>query len=217
MTKTALSLSLAVVSLFLTGDKVSFDWKPVKGSTASYKTTNSHKADFGGGPQDLVIAWDSKITVEKVDEKRVFLKSENGEPIATIGGQEAAGIQVQVPDDTEEHGLDGKFYPSSEDEGPRYGLYSGFRLPGKPLDAGESYEIEGLKAKYVGVEKVGEWEGHKFAFEYRKTKSEADAWSKGEIWLSVKDLSLLKRKVVLNNVDFGHGPETITNEIVRVK
>ncbi len=217
MTKTALSLTFAVVSLFLAGDKVSFDWKPTKGATANYKTSNSHKADFGGGPQDLVIAWTSKVTVEKVDDKRVLLKFENGEPIATIGGQEASGIQVQVPDSTEEHGLDGKFYPTPDDEDFRFGLYTGFVLPGKPLEVGESYEIEGLKAKYFGVEKVGDWEGHKFVFEYRKTKNEADPWTKGEIWLSVKDLSLLKRKAVLSNVDFGHGPETITNEIVRVK
>ncbi len=216
MTKTALSLSLAVVSLVLTGDKVSFDWKPTKGSTANYKTTNAHKADFGGGPQDLVIAWDSKVTVEKVDEKRVLLKMENGEPTATIGGANADGINVQIGDNTEEHGLDGKFYPPADYEGMGFGLYSGFLLPGKPLDVGESYEIGTMKAKYVGTEKVGEWEGHKLTFEFRG-KEKTDPWSDGTIWLSVKDLSILKRKAVLHEVDFGHGPETITNEIVRVK
>ena len=81
MTKTALLAALSILAP--AADKVAFDWKPTKGASASYKTTNSHKADFGGGPEDLVITWDSKITVEKVDDKRVLLKLENGEPSAT--------------------------------------------------------------------------------------------------------------------------------------
>lgn len=214
MTKTALFALIALLAP--ASDKVAFDWKPVKGASASYKTTNSHKADFGGGPEDLVIEWASKITVEKVDDKRVLLKFENGEPTATIGGQEASEVQVQIGDNSEEHGLDGKFYPTADDEGFRFGLYSGFLLPGKPLEVGEAYEIGTMKAKYVGTEKVGEWEGHKFTFEFRG-KEKTDPWSEGTIWLSVKDLSLLRRKAVLHEVDFGMGPETITNEIVRVK
>ena len=214
MTKTALFALIALIAP--ASDKVAFDWKPTKGASASYKTTNSHKADFGGGPQDLVIAWDSKITVEKVDDKRVLLKLENGEPSATIGGANADEIQVQVPDQTEEHGLDGKFFPDADYHGVGFGLYSGFLLPSKPLDVGEAYEIGTMKAKYVGTEKVGDWEGHKFTFEFRG-KEKTDPWSEGTIWLSVKDLSLLRRKAVLHEVDFGMGPETITNEIVRVK
>jgi hypothetical protein len=214
MTKTALLAALAILAP--ASDKVAFDWKPAKGSTANYRTTNSHKADFGGGPEDLVIEWPSKITVEKADDKRVLLKLENGEPTATIGGQDAAGVNVEIPDQTEEHGLDGKFYPGPDYHGVGFGLYSGFLLPGRPLEVGEAYEIGTMKAKYVGTEKVGEWEGHKFTFEFRG-KQKTDAWSEGTIWLSVKDLSLLKRKAVLHEVDFGMGPETITNEIVRVK
>jgi hypothetical protein len=215
MLKTVLFAALALGAL--SGDKVTFDWKPEKGQTASYKFTNSHKADFGGGPQELVIAWTSKITVDKVDGKKVWLKLENGEPVATIGGASADGVQVQIADQTEEHALDGKFFAASLDEHMGFGLYSGFRLPGKALEAGESYEVEGMKAKYVGLENVGEWDAHKFSFENRPSKNEADQWSKGEIWLSTKDLSLVKRKAVLNNIDFGMGPESITNEVVRTK
>lgn len=206
-----------IASIALGQTKTSFDWKPEKGTSASFKTTNSHKADFGEGPQDLVISWDSKITIDKVEGKKVWLQLDNGEPVARIAGNDANGIQVQVPDSTEEHGLDLKFYPAADYQGMGFGLYSGFRLPGKAVAAGESYEIEGVKATYVGIEKSGEWEAHKFSFEYRPSKNAADAWSKGEIWLSTKDLSLVRRKATLNNVDFGMGPETITNEVVRVK
>ncbi len=142
---------------------------------------------------------------------------DNGEPVARIGGGDAPGIQVQVPDTTEEHMLDMKFLPAADYQGMGFGLYSGFRLPGKAIAAGESYEIEGVKATYVGIEKSGEWESHKFTFEYRKDNKAESTWSKGEIWLSTKDLSLVRRKATLNNVDFGMGPETITNEVVRVK
>lgn len=212
-----LTTALLALSLALPADKVAFDWKPVKGQSAEYKTTNSHKADFGGGPQDLLIAWTSKITVDKVEKDRVWLKLENGEPTATIGGSAAEGIQVDIPDDTEQHGLDGRYYAPEDADMPRFGLYGGFVLPGKALEAGESYEVAGVKAKYVGTEKVGEWEGHKFTFECRKSRNESDPWTKGEIWLSTKDLTLLRRKMVLNNYDFGMGPESVTNEIVRVK
>lgn len=211
-------LTTALIATFaLAQNKVTFDWKPEKGASASYKTSNSHKADFGEGPQDLVISWDSKITVDKVEGKKVWLQMDNGEPVARIGGGDAPGIQVQVPDTTEEHMLDMKFLPEAGYQGMGFGLYSGFRLPGKAIAAGESYEIEGVKATYVGIEKSGEWESHKFTFEYRKDNKAESTWSKGEIWLSTKDLSLVRRKATLNNVDFGMGPETITNEVVRVK
>jgi hypothetical protein len=72
-----------------------------------------------------------------------------------------------------------------------------------------------MKAKYVGPEKVGDWDAHKFTFESRGKQGEP--WCEGTIWLSTKDLSLLRRKSVLHDFDFGMGPETINNEIVRTK
>lgn len=206
-----------IATLALAQQKATFEWKPEKGTSAVYKTINSHKADFGSGPEDLVISWRSTISVSKVEKDKVWLAIDNDEPVATIGGNDAPGIQVQVPDATEEHGLDGKFFPPSDYQGMGFGLYSGFLLPNKALAAGDTYEINGMKATYVGIEKSGEWESHKFTFEYHKDKEASSAWSKGEIWLSTKDLSLVRRKATLNNVDFGMGPETITNEVVRTK
>ena len=78
-------------------DKVSFDWKPLKGSKANYTTTNRHEADLGGGVVDLVVTWDSTITVEKVDGKRVWLDIYNEEPAVEIDGGAANRVQVQVP------------------------------------------------------------------------------------------------------------------------
>lgn len=210
-----LKLALPLLALaFVSADKVSFEWKPIVGQTAEYKTTNTHKADLGAGEEDLVIAWPSKVTVDKVEGKRVWLKIENGEPTATIGGENADGIQVQVPDSTEEHGLDGKFYPPHDYEGLGFGLYSGFALPASALEVGGNYEIDGLKAKYVGLEKVGEWETHRFTFEYRQ---KSGPWCAGDIWLSSKDLTLVRRKAVMHEVDFGNGPTSIANEMLRTK
>ena len=198
-------------------DKVSFDWKPLKGSKANYTTTNRHEADLGGGVVDLVVTWDSTITIEKVDGKRVWLDIYNEEPAVEIDGSAANRVQIQVPDQTVEHGLDGKYYPESDGDGhgESLGIFSGFRFPKEALDAGDSYEFGGLKAKYVGVEKVKKWESHKFTFVYRIGKSSDDLWSEGTIWFSTRDLSLVKRTVTLHNMDFGMGPEDMKNEIMR--
>lgn len=208
-------VALTVLALAaLTPQKTTFEWKPVKGSSVEYKTTNLHKADFGAGEEELVISWTSKVTVDKVEGKKVWLKIENGAPRATIGGQEAVGVQVEIPDETEEHGLDGRYYVPEGSSGFGFGLYGGFLIPSSPLAPGEGYEADGLKAKYVGLEKVGSWDGYKFSFSY---KPKEGAWSEGEVWFSVKDMSLLRRKIVMHNVDFGHGPMDITNDLVRTK
>ena len=198
--------------------KVKFDWKPVKGASAEYTMTNSHEADLGGGLVDLVITWDSTITVDKVDGKRVWFEVDNEEPMVEIDGGPADGIHVQVPDETVEYGLDFKFYPASDSDGRQsMGIYAGFLLPKGVLREGQTYEIGGMKAKYIGVEKVKKWTTHKFTFEHRTSKSDADLWSEGTIWLSTEDLTIVRRKVTLHNIDMGMGPEEVKNELVRTK
>jgi len=198
--------------------KVKFDWKPVKGALAEYTTTNSHETDLGGGLVELVVTWDSTITVDKVDGKRVWFEVDNDEPTVEIDGGPAGGIHVQVPDETVEYGLNFKYYPESDgDDRPSLGIYAGFLLPKSVLIAGQSYEIGGMKAKYVGTEKVKKWATHKFTFEHRTGKSDSDLWSEGTIWLSKEDLTLVKRVAMLHNIDYGMGPEEVKNEIVRTK
>ena len=164
-----------------TWDKASFDWKPVKGSKASYTTVNKHEVDMGGGLVDLVVTWDSTITVDKVDGKRVWLDIDNEEPDVEIDGSAANHVMVQVPDQTVEHGLDGKYYPDNDDgHGESLGIFSGFRFPKDSLDPDDSYEIGGTKAKFVRVEKVKKWECYKFTFEHRTGKSDDDMWAAKE-------------------------------------
>lgn len=218
--KTAFVLTAATivtaVALAATTDKVVFDWKPVKGTKAEYLTTNKHEADMGGGPVDLTIMWDSTVTVDKVEGKRVWLSSEAGEPIAQIDGVDEPGIQVQISSNVQEYSTTGEFLEVDEDDhGFNFGLYSGFILPSKGLDKGESYSRGGVKATYEGTEKYKKWDAHKFSFEFRPKGREA--WSSGTIWLSTKDLSLVKRTAILHEVDFGMGPEDVINEIVRTK
>ncbi|MCH7905764.1 MAG: hypothetical protein IH944_14505 [Armatimonadetes bacterium] len=198
-------------------DKVSFDWKPVTGSKANYTTVNKHEVDMGGGVVDLVVTWDSTITVDKVDGKRVWLDIVNEEPDVEIDGSTANHVMVQVPDQTVEHGLDAQYYPESDGEGrgESLGIFSGFRFPKHSLAPGDSYEIGGTKAKFVGAEKVKKWECYKFTFEHRTGKKDDDQWAEGTIWFSTKDLSLVKCTATLHNMDFGMGPEDVENEIVR--
>ena len=215
---TRLFLIVAICGLLTaaTWDKVSFDWKPVKGSKADYTTTNRHEADLGGGLVDLLITWDSTITIDKVDGKRVWLDIDNDEPDVEIDGTADNGLMVQIPDQTVEHGLDCKYYQESDDgHGESLGIFSGFQYPKEALEVGDSYEFGGLKANYVGVEKVKTWESHKFTFVYRSGAKAGDIWSEGTIWFSTKDLSLVKRTATLHNMDFGMGPEEVENEIVR--
>lgn len=217
-TCTRLFVIVAICGLLTasTWDKVSFDWKPVKGSKADYTTTNRHEADLGGGLVDLLITWDSTITIDKVDGKRVWLDIDNDEPDVEIDGTANDGLMVRIPDQTVEHGLDGKYYPESDDgRGESLGVFSGFQFPKEALAAGDSYEFDGLKAKYVGVEKLKKWDCHKFTFVYRTGKSSEDMWSEGTIWFSTKDLSLVKRTATLHNMDFGMGLEDVENEIMR--
>lgn len=216
-TMTVTSFFACALALAATTDKVSFDWNPVKGSKAQYTTTNWHEADMGGGIVDLVITWGSTITVEKVDGKKVWLDVVNDDPMVEIDGGPANGVHVRIDDEVVELGLGGKFYQSDDSDRDSLGLYSGFQFPKSPVEKGDSYEIGGLKAKYHGVEKVKKWEAHKFTFEYRSGKSDADLWSKGTIWLSTEDLTLVKRTAELHNINFGMGPEDMNNEIVRTK
>lgn len=204
--------------LAATADKVEFDWKPVKGSKAEYTTTNLHNTDMGGGPVELLITWDSVITVERTDKKKVWLDVDNDEPSVEIDGSPAHGMMVQVPDQTLEFGLDGKFYSDdADDHGATLGIYSGFQFPKEALNPGDSYEVGGTEAIFVGVEKVKKWECYKFTFTHRTGKSDSSLWSQGTIWLSTKDLTLVKRKATLHNIDYGMGPEDVVNEIVRTK
>ena len=198
--------------------KVKFDWKPVKGASAEYTTTNSQELADGSGVSDVVITWDSTITIDKVDGKRVWFKVVNEEPTVEIDGGPADGIHVRIPDLTVEHGLDFKFYPGSDDnDRPSFGIYRGFLLPKGVLRAGQTYEIGGMKAKYVGIEKVKKWDAHKFTFEYSSGKKDTDVWSEGTIWLAKEDLTLVKLKVTLHNIDMGMGPKDVENELVRTK
>lgn len=200
-------------------DKIKFDWKPVEGQKATYATTNSHDADLGGGPVKLNISWNSVISVKKIEGKNVHLDFTNDEPKATVDGGSDAGINVQIPDRVEVYELDGKFVPETQSEhsGPEVGLFAGFLLPKTAIEAGEEYEVEGMKAKYIGTEKVGDWNTHKFTFTFLKGKSKDDLWTEGTIWLSTGDLSLVKRTAVFHNIDFGMGNESVINEIVRTK
>ncbi|MCH8979215.1 MAG: hypothetical protein IH945_08230 [Armatimonadetes bacterium] len=219
MKKTMTMTAMLVGALALSAPigKVKFDWKPVKGASAEYTTTNSHEANLGGGVSDIVVTWDSTITVDKVDGKRVWFQVDNEEPMVEIDGGPADGIMVRIPDQTVEHGLDFKFYPGSDDDRRNLGIYAGFLLPKGVLRAGQTYEIGGMKAKYVGTEKVKNWDAHKFTFEYSAGKKDTDLWSEGTIWLSKEDLTLVQRKVTLHNIDMGMGPEDVENEIVRTK
>lgn len=208
------ALAAAPLLIAASQEKVSFLWKPQAGKIAKYKTLNSHRADFGQGDQNLEISWNSVIKVEKVEGEHAMLALDNDEPLVKLGGSDNGSIQVQVPDYTEKHGMDLKFFPDASYEGMGFGLYSGFVLPKTALAEGDSYEADGLKAKYEGKEKVGDWDCHKFSFTY-KPKDIEGRWTEGVIWLSVDDLSLVRRKTKLNNVDFGAGPETVNNEIIR--
>ncbi len=212
-----LVFSFLVVSAMPT-DKTKFEWKPVVGQKGTYTTVNRHKADMGGGEVDLNITWNSVITVKKVDGERVTLDLANDEPKATVDGESEPGIQAQVPDEEQVYSLDGKFASRGGDHGgPSAGLYAGFLFPKSPLEVGEEYEVGGVRAKYVGTEKVGEWDAHKFTFTFMSTKSRDDLWTEGTIWFSVADLSLVNRAAVFHNIDFGMGNENVTNEIVRTK
>lgn len=212
------ALLAGVFALAATAYKVKFDWKPVKGSKAEYTTTNSHEGDFGGGVVEMIVTWDSTITVDKVDGKKVWLDVVNDEPTVEVDGGPANGVHVRIDDQVVELGLDGKFYGDGGDShGETLGLYSGFQFPKNALIKGGSYEIGGLKAKYAGTVKVKKWETHKFTFEYHSGKSDGDLWSKGTIWFSTKDLTLVKRTVDLHNIDFGMGPTDVQSETVRTK
>ena len=219
MKKTMTMTAMLVGALALSAPalKVKFDWKPVKGASAEYTTTNSQELADGSGVSDVVITWDSTITIDKVDGKRVWFEVENGVPVVEIDGGPADGIHVRIPDQKEEYGLDFKFYPGSDDDWPSLGIYAGFLLPKGVLRAGQTYEIGGMKAKYVGIEKVKKWDAHKFTFEYSSGKKDTDVWSEGTIWLAKEDLTLVKRKVTLHNIDMGMGPEDVENELVRTK
>lgn len=214
-TMTVTAILACVLALAATADKVDFDWKPVKGATAEYTTTNMHEADMGGGSGELLITWDSTITVEKVDGKKVWLDIDNEEPTVEFDGQALHGVQVKVPDQKVEFGLGGKFYPEEDSShSASLGIFSGFQFPKDALNPGDSYETGGTKAKFVGVEKYKKWECYKFTFVH---KTDSDLWSEGTIWLSTKDLTLIKRIAELHNIDYGMGPEDVTNEIVRRK
>ncbi len=219
MKKTMTMTAMLVGALALSAPawKVKFDWKPVKGASAEYTTTNSHEANLGGGVSDIVITWDSTITVDKVAGKRVWFDVDNEEPMVEIDGGPADGIHVRIPDQNVEYGLNFKFYPGSDDDRPSLGIYAGFLLPKGVLRAGQTYEVGGMKAKYVGIEKVKKWDAHKFTFEYSTGEKDTDLWSEGTIWISTEDLTLVKRKTTTHNIDMGMGPEDVENELVRTK
>ena len=171
---------------------------------------------MGGGLVDLLITWDSTITIDKVDGKRVWLDIDNDEPDVEIDGSAANDLPVRIPDQTVEHGLDCKYYPDNDGgHGESLGVFSGFQFPKDSLNPGDSYKNGRTNAKFVGVEKVKKWDCYKFTFEHRTGKSDDDLWSKGTIWFSTKDLSLVKRTVTLHNMDFGMGLEDVENEIMR--
>lgn len=210
-------LCALLVTFAPTLEKTKFEWKPIVGYAGAYTTTNMHRADMGGGEVDLKIMWGSAISVKSLEGKKVALEVENDDPEVFINGQPDQGINVQVPSDVQEYGLDLKYSIEDSDHGPGLGLFGGFVLPDKAIEVGEEYSIGGMKAKYVGKEKVGNWDSHKFTFECLKGKSKDDLWSEGTVWLSVTDLFLVKRTAVFHNIDFGMGNEIVKNEIVRTK
>lgn len=208
------------------------EWKPKSGSSSKYRWTNRHKADFGNGAKPMIVEWDLTVLVASVDGNRVTLKVDNTEPRVTFDGKENADMQVQVGDTEDVLALSGEVIlqdgNAASGHAIEFALFGGFRFPPVELEEGKTTKVHfpgsekhgkppiSLTYTFRGKEKVGQWESVKIEFEFAEDTGESPIKAKGTIWLSAEDGSLIQRKSSVSNVDFGAGPETVEQEILRI-
>lgn len=215
----AIGMAIAASGAVRLDDPVSIKWRPVVGSKAKYRFTNRHGGD---GVSKMTVTWTNHATVSKIENGRVWVQNANEDIAVTVDGQPSSA-EISIGNFRHRYTFLGDVVGGDDAEGFgfMFSIFGGFRFPDRPLKVGEEWKGTAVasggkgraevKVTYRAAEELNSVKCFRFDYDFKTT---ADGiGTHGTVWVSAETGNLVKRTSTLKNVDFGGGPETMTQEV----